>query len=1083
MKIIYGTSGTGKSEYIFNEIKKSNEKKSYIITPDQFSFTTERKLIDYLDEGATLKCEVLSFERMAYKVIKECISDNLKTIGRSGKAEIIYDEIVKNQKKLKFLGKSQENIDTIITQIVEFKKHNITVETLEKQKENTEDEYLKAKLNDMLIMYKALESKIDNIFVDENDLLNILAENLKISHLFDGAVFYIDEFSGFTKQEYQVINELNKIAKEIYITVCTDDLRITKSPEADIFYDNKQTVDSLCQMFDLDKEKQIKLSQNHRFKNKELEHLEENFFTVPYKVYNEDPKNIKLYLAENKYSEIEHIATNIVKLVRDEGYRYNEIAVITKEIEEYSSLCKAIFAEYEIPVFIDTKKDITQNVIIKYVLSIFDIFTKNWSYEAVFNYLKTGIIEIDNIYEFENYCLKWGIRGKKWYEEKWNYEIEENAENFNDLQEKITVPLLKLKDKIKENKTAKQISLEVYKFLKEQLTGFIKEEKDVEAWKIVCEVLQEISEIFEDEKFSFDDYSKILKTGLASKELGQIPQTIDKVTVGDVNRSRTHKVKAVFIIGVNDGVFPSSATAEGFFNDLDRERLKEQGFELAKGSKEKLYEENFNIYKAFTTAEEKLFVSYVSSDFDGNALRKSLLISKLKRMFKNLKEETEDVDEILTKDVTFSKLLDNLNNDDWNEVFDWYKQNEPEKLKSAIAGFYYSNEPENLNKEMVEKLYGDVLKTSISRMETYRTCSFSYFLKYGLQLSDKEKLDIKPIDTGSFMHEIIDRFFKSAKDIKTISEEEIKEILDEIIDEELLQNKKFGLTAKYRTLVQRLKRVIFLSIKYIVQNLKNSKFDVLGTEINFGNDYPPIEIKLDDGKKVLITGKIDRVDIAQMPDGKYIRIIDYKSSYKDIDLNQVVAGLQLQLITYVDAIQKNNEDFKTAGALYFSLVEPKLIGNKRGSKTINLKQLEKEDIEKIIRENYRMNGLILADANIINSMDYNIEKGESYALPITLDKNGKIDFEKSSTVTREEFEKLQKYTNKIIKQISSEILSGKVELKPYYNIKEKSTPCRYCAYKSICGFNPKFKGNNYKNIINKPQKDVLKEIVSSASEE
>ncbi len=1080
MKIIYGVSGTGKSEYIFNKIKESGKEKTYIVTPEQFSFTAEKKLIDTNLQGATLSCEVLSFERMAYKVIKETLGDKYINISKSGKSEIIYDAIINNQEDLKFLGKSQENIDTILTQITEFKKHNITIDKLEKQKDSTEDIYLKSKLNDMLIMYKSLENKIQDKFLDENDLLTMLAENIEQSHLFDNAIFYIDEFAGFTKQEYLVISKLDKIAKELYITVCTDDLRITKEPEQDVFYDNKQTIQSLCQIFDIDKDNQIKLSNKYRFKSKELYHLEENLFAVPYKIYNEEIKDIKLNCLDNKYEEIENVANNIIKLIRDNGYRYKDIAVICNDIESYSSLCKAIFSEYEIPVFIDTKKDITQNLLIKYVLSIFDIFTKNWSYEAVFNYIKTGFLSIERIYELENYCLKWGIKGKKWYSNPWNYEKIENNDvdiNFNEEQNLIINPLLQLKEKLSEEKTADKISIEIYNFIENQISFFLSNQTNkqkfndnmYEAWQIVCEVLEEIANIFKDKKISFDHYSKILKIGLLSKELGQIPQTQDKVIVGDVNRSRTHKVKAVFIIGVNDGVFPSVISSEGFFNDKDRENLKAQGFELAKGTREKMYEENFNIYKAFSTAEEKLFISYPKSDFDGNSLRRSLIISKLKRIFPKLKEDSKGKDEILTKTITFSKLLNNIESEEWNEVYEWYNRNYKEKLNAAILGLKFSNVPEKLNNESIKKLYGEDLRTSISKLENYSSCPFSYFLKYGLKLSDKEKFNIKPIDTGTFMHNTIDEFFRKADDIKNLTEENIKNLLDKIVDEELLNGGKFMLTAKYRVLVQRLKKVLFISMKYIVQSLKCSSFDILGTEVDFGKGAnPPIEIKLDNGKKVLIEGKIDRIDIAKMPDGNYIRIIDYKSSSKDLDLNKVVAGIQIQLITYIDAICKKNEDINPAGALYFALLEPKILEN--------TKKLDKEEIEKLIEENYKMQGLVLANVNIIKAMDTNLTEGKSNTIPVTLNKSGEINYSKSSAITREEFENLQKYTNKIIKQISKEILDGNIELRPYFSMKEKNTPCRYCEYKTICKFNSKFKGNDYKYIENKKRQDVLNEI-------
>ena len=1163
MKLIYGRAGSGKSEYVLNEVAKSindGNKKIYIITPEQFSFTTEKRLLEKIEKnhrcGATLNVEVISFERMAYRVINELFNNDKIKLENSSKAMIIFDAINKNKKDLKFLGSNLENVDTVITQITEFKKHNISVKMLENQVENTNDEYLKAKLRDMLIMYKAMQSKLTDDFIDENDLLTILAENIENSHLFDNSIIYIDEFAGFTKQEFSVIEKLEKIAKELYITICTDELRVTKKPENDIFYDNKQTVQTLKQIADIDDENQIKLSNSYRFKNEELKHLEQNLFSIPYKTYNKETENIELYNAENQYEEIEHISEKIFTLVRDNGYRYNDIAVICNNIDTYSSMIKAIFMEHQIPVFIDEKKDVTQNVLIKYAISVLEIFSKNWTYESVFNYLKTGIIKIDDIFELENYCLKWGIKGTKFYKEKWNFEknnsenekIEDNFVkdnnkdnnkdsneknlkegitdiNFTKDQEMIIIPLLELKEELKGNMTAEKMSQIIYSFYKTQIFGigqesnirtnnknneirnnhinnnynknsFTYNDENVEAWNLIVDALAEISNVFKNQKMNFDEYSKILKTALQSKEIGQIPSNQDSVIVGAVNRTKTHKVKAVFIIGVNDGVFPSKISSEGFFNDKDRENLKKENFELAKGTIEKMYEENFNIYKALTTAEEKLFISYSSSDTDSKALRKSLLISKIKRIFPKIKEETKDLKQnILTKDSTFLKLLENINNKEWAEVYEWYKNNEKEKLQSAVEGLNYTNLPQRIEKENIEKLYGNNMKTSVSKLETYMSCPFSYYLKYGLKINEKEKLEIKTIDTGSFMHEVIDEFFKRLnqdfendgnieeidntgndgnienkddKNIDNIEEKDIEKLVEKIVNEKLENASKFNQTAKYRVLVQRLKRVITISLKYIIQTLKNSKFKVLGTEVKFDNDkdskYPPIEMKLDNGKTVSIIGKIDRIDIAKMPDGKFIRIIDYKSSTKDIDLNKFIAGLQLQLITYVDATCKN-ENAIPAGALYFSLLEPK----------IAQRNISKEQIEEILRKNYRMNGLVLANVNVIKAMDTKLEDGKSDIVPVSL-KNGEINGRSSSTVTQEEFENLQKYAVKLIKQISKQILSGNIDLKPYYNVKGKTTPCSYCAYKSICQFDQKLKNNYYRVIPNDSKKDILNRI-------
>lgn len=1090
MKLIYGRAGTGKTEYIFNDIKNkiASEEKIYIITPEQFSYTAEKRLLDTLGDGAVLQVEVLSFERMAYRVINETISNIDFKIEKSGKSMIIFDAINKEQKKLRFLGKSIDNVETIIKQITEFKKHNINVEILKKQVEETEDEYLKLKLNDMLIMYTKFEEVIEGRFLDENDVLTMLVENIEKSNLFNNAIFYIDEFAGFTKQEYEVIKKLEDISKELYITICTDSLRVEKSPEADIFYDNKQAIQTLCNISDINKDEQIYLEENHRFKNEELSFMEKNIFGIPYKIYNKEVENIELSYADNQYVEIENVASKIIKLVRDKGYRFKDIALICNNIDTYSSLCKVIFKEYEIPVFIDEKKEITQNIIIKYILGILDIFVKNWSYETVFNYIKTGIVGIDNIYELENYCLKWGIQGKKFYNEPWNFEKDKKEENeidenlnFNREQQILIEPLLKLKEEITNNKTVEQISQILYSFLIEHLLNKdmdmrenINTEENIEAFNLITNVLEEMSQIFKDEKISFENYLNLLRTGIATKELNQIPNSNDHVIVGDINRSKTHRVKAVFIIGVNDGVFPRATTTEGFFNDKDRERLKDKGLELAKGIKEKMYEENFNIYKAFSTAEEKLYISYSASDINGDNLRKSLIISRIKKVFPKIIEQKVEKDEVLTKNITFSKLLNHLGEEEWNEVYEWYNRHYNFKLKKALEGREYTNVPTNINIENIQKLYGNNLKTSISKLEKYASCPFSYFLTYGLRLSSKEKLDVRPIDTGSFMHDVIDKFFKQLNEenisVKDVDDDIIERIVDGIVEEKLMFGSKFTLAPKYKIMCERLSKVLYTSIRYIVESLKDSSFEVLGTEVVFnnkeGSTYPPINLETKDGKHIQIEGKIDRIDIAKLPDGKYIRIIDYKSSKKDIELNKVIAGLQLQLITYIDAICKN-EKVMPAGALYYSLIEPQI---KKG----RLINDDKAEIEKLIRQNYKMNGLILADINIVKAMDNSFDGISSSKIPIEIDKKTNEIKESTNLVTREEFENLQKYANKIIKQIANEILSGNIEIKPFYNNKSMSkTPCSYCEFKSICQFNPKLKNNNYRFIPNMEKEKII----------
>ena len=608
------------------------------------------------------------------------------------------------------------------------------------------------------------------------------------------------------------------------------------------------------------------------------------------------------------------------------------------------------------------------------------------------------------------------------------------------------------------------------------------------------------------------------------------------VIVGDTDRSRTHSVKANFIIGLNDGVFPSVNKNEGFFNDTDRAFLKENGLELAKGTLENLYDENYNIYKAFTEERKKIFLSYVSSDKDGKSQRPSILITKIKKMFPSLKEESDILEnkkiEIICEKQLYENLINNFNkiyeeendkkiinknnikkinenilkekNNEINLINNLelnnkniflennYEKNKLNKnnlkiiLKYFLENINYKNKlidnlkyinysglPEKIKLENMKKLYGNKLITSVSKLERYRSCPYSYFLQYELKLKEKEELKVQNMDTGSFMHEVIDEFFSKInlenKNINNLDDEFIKKIIDEIINEKLKNNKNYIFVSKekYKLLIKRLKRIIFKSLKYILETLIKSEFKIEGTEIEFGENkkYEPINVDLGNGNKLEIIGKIDRIDVAKDENKIYVRIIDYKSSVKNLNYSDIYAGLQLQLITYLDAVCKL-EDFIPAGVLYFSLLEQMIKSNKK---------LTDEEIEEKIKANFKMKGLILADVKVAKMHDKTLDNSTySKIIPAYIDKEGNLSPKKSSIATREQFEKLQRYIDKTIKEISKEILCGNIDLKPYY--KNKKTPCEYCAYKNMCGFNSGICKSNYRFIENCSKEEFFEKI-------
>lgn len=1094
LQLIYGRAGTGKSNYCFQEVKKYIEKenKIYIITPEQFSYMSEKRLLETVAKQAVLNAEVLTFNRMADRINVEVGGKTEKLITKSSKAMLIYSILQENKDTFTFLGNSNENLSVADKAITEFKKHNIKIEDIEKNIENIDDTNLKLKLKDMQKIYTEYQNKMQEGYIDEDDKLTKLAENIKKSQMFDNSYVYIDEFAGFTSQEYEILKEIMKKAKKVTITSCIDAKETINNInlETSVFYPNKQVIDKIIKTAkeaNIEVENSVILENTYRFKNEELKHIEANIYENNYKKYNKEVNNIKLFLSANPYSEIEYVAKQIVKLVRDENYSYNNISIITKNVDQISSIAKAVFSKYEIPIYIDGKDELSQNIVVKYILSILEIFAKNWTQEAVLNYLKLGFSDLtkEQIYMVEDYIKKWGIKGIKKYQEEWKFDqTQEKIEQINEIREKIITKLQKFKEKLKTKNTAEEISKEIYLFLEEnnfydklnEKISYLEKNGELRLasdYKLSVEnlvsVLDEIVLLFRDEKLSFEKYSEILKIGLKYRELGSIPQTIDQVVLGDVDRSKTHKVRAVFIIGMNDGVFPSINKNEGFFDDKDREYLKQNGLEIAKGTLEMLFDEEFNIYKAMTIAEEKLYLSYTSSDKEGASLRSSTIISKIKKMFPKLKEQSDVIKkltEISRKASTFDELLYNIRNykngekidSIWLEVYKWYWNKYNQKLSNALEGLKYSNKAENISKENITKLYGKTLKTSISKLEQYKECPFSFHMQYGLNLKEKDEFKIKSIDTGSFMHDVVDSFFEQIKEenIKTLTKEEVKKIVDDIICEKLALRKNliFTSTPKFIVLTNRLKKVVTESIYYIVYQMQNSDFKILGNEVEFTKMIDNIEI----------IGKIDRVDIAENEEGQFIRIIDYKSSSRNLDFNKMVSGLQIQLLTYIDIMSEKTRK-EPVGMLYFNLIEPIINTNRN---------LSDEEIEEEIRKAFKMKGLILADIKIIKMMDKQLESGTSKIIPVTLDKSGNIIQGKSNVVTKEEFTNLQKKIKIIIKQIAEEILNGRIEIKPTYDQKEKKSACKYCPYKTICGFNPK--KNIYEYITKKSKDEIFEEI-------
>lgn len=1133
LRFIYGRAGCGKTHYCLNEIKSKIEedcdKPLVLLVPEQFTFQAERDLIRVLKTGGILKSEVLSFRRLAFRVFNEAGGITYPHIHPAGKCMMIYRILDNMRDSLGTFFKSAQRqgfVNTISTLITEFKRYNVTPEILDNVTQSIESGLLKDKLNDLNIIYSAFEKQLRERYRDSDDDLTLAAEKLGRTSLYDGAEIWIDGFAGFTPQEYRIIGQLLRKAERVNVSLCTDCLEDESVRGCtDVFSSVKAAKRKFAAIADencisIDSPIYLGSSMPIRFSDSgELYHLEQNLNAYPYKVYSQKTKDIQLFTSINIFSEIEAAAREIVSLCRDRKLRWRDIAVVTGNLDGYEKMIEVIFTEYKIPYFIDKKVEIMDHVLARMILSVLDIFNENWSYESVFRYLKTGLTGVDmaSIDLLENYVLACGIRGSRWTDEReWDLSPDlipdeksldrqkEQLENINSTRFAVSRPLLEFRKKTKGRRTAEEFCTGLYELLctlevPERIERIIEKLRQdgnlnlaneyAQVWNIIMEVFDQAVEVMGDETFGIERFTETLKIGLGEYKIGLIPASLDQVLIGSVERSKSHEIKALYILGANDGVFPAPVAKEGILSDRDRNSLNTIGVEIASDTRTQAFDEQYLVYRAMTTAASMLRISWSIADQEGRALRPSIIVSRLKKLFPNITETSNiisgssgigGIELVAGLTPTFRHMVSAFRQKAdgqqidavWQDVFCWFKNEESWKAKcqAACTAFSYKNTARRVSRDKIGALYGQPVVTSVSKLEKYTSCPFAFYVQYALGARERKVYRLSAPDVGTFMHTAIERFSRVVSEVdlswRSIQREWCDSKVSEIVDDMLQNMKGTGISAskRYTALTVRLKRVISRAVWLIAEQIKRSSFTPSEYEIGFGekDKYPPIKIELDSGETINLTGRIDRIDTLKTEDGTYLRIVDYKSGNKDFRLSDVFYGLQLQLVTYMDAIQEsgnNDSPYLPGGILYFKIDDPIIRLN--GS-------APEEDIELAIMKQLRMKGLLLADVKLIKEMDNTID-GASVIIPATVNK-GDVLGKNSSAATMHQFNLLRKYVGKLLKDLCSEIMKGNVSIKPYK--KKGTTSCQYCNYLPVCQFDTSLPENSYNLLYDKENEEV-----------
>jgi ATP-dependent helicase/nuclease subunit B len=728
----------------------------------------------------------------------------------------------------------------------------------------------------------------------------------------------------------------------------------------------------------------------------------------------------------------------------------------------------------------------------------------------------------------ENYVLAYGIKGSKWTsKDRWTYrrfkglEMEANVQTdaekeieqqLNELKLMVTAPILRLSRRLKKADTGRKLCEAIYLYLEEldipsklenwkveaeQKGNLVKMREHDQVWNACIDLLDQYVEILGDEAVSLKSFSTILEAGFESLYFSLIPPALDQVIIGDLEKSRLTDIKTAFIVGVNEGVLPAKIADEGILSDDDREMLLAADLIVAPSSRTRLLDENFIAYKALTTPSESLYVSYPLANDEGKALIASSYIKRLKDMYPNLEEhfygtdpaeltEEAQLNFITNHKTTLSYLTSQLQlkkrnypiSDLWWDVYNIYINGEwKQRAEKVFSSLFYTNQTVQLSKETADELYGDTIQASVSRMELYNGCAFSHFAQHGLKLRERQVYRLEAPDIGELFHAALKHISDFVNEQRlswaSLTKKQCEELAREAVNAlaPKLQNEILLSSERHHYIKRKLEQIITRASQVLSEHAKVSGFSPIGLELSFGRNgkLPPLTFSLKNGKQMELAGRIDRVDQAKGEnDSTYLRVIDYKSSEKDVNLNEVYYGLALQMLTYLDIVITHSDQLvemkaSPAGVLYFHVHNP-LIST---SKLLTIDEIEKEIMKK-----FKMNGLMVGDPDVLKIMDQTLESGDSQIISAGIKKDGNLT-KKSKVASLNEFNDLRNYVRRLYQTTGEAIVDGQVAITPY-KLKDK-TPCTFCAYKSVCQFDESIE-NHYRILTPQPKETIFELI-------
>lgn len=1098
LQLILGGSGSGKSEFLYNDVIeksiKQPDKNFIIIVPEQYTMETQKKIVNMHPNKGILNIDVVSFERFAFKIFEETGGQNRQVLDDTGKNLIIRRVLESCKKDMAYFGSSINKVGFVSelkSVISEMLQYNIGPDRLKEICDQSKDNRaLSAKLFDIGLVYSAFKEYMSKNYITSEEILDVLCSYLNKSDMVNNSEIVFDGFTGFTPVQYKVIRLLLNKAADIQISITIDRREKVNVFEGmqNLFFMSKEFVAKLIKICD---EEHIEVKPhiylggdiNYRFVNEgvkttDLGFLEKNIFRFGREKYPGEPENIKIYRALSPKEEVQFVVSEILKLTRLRGYRYKDIAIVVGDMESYAKITAKFLELNEIPYFLDNKRKVTSSSFVELIRSALEIIEKNYTYDSILRYLKTGMADIDknDIDVLDNYCIAMGIRGHKAWHNKWTKQSLRGKKKYdldylNELRQRIVDNMSPLEECVDNHKTSVKVRdmvLALYKFITglncfekiNEISMRSEAGKEYEQlYKKVMQLLDKIVELLGDEVLSISEFNKIIDSGFDEIKVGLIPPTNDCVVIGDIERTRLDNVRVLFFMGVNDTIVPKKNENRSVLSETDRSFLENIDIELSPSVKKKAFVQKFYLYLIMTKASGKLYISYSAKNAGGDTLLPSYLIRNIRNLFPKLRiNENKDV----LNQFTFIKIP--------KAQIQWNEEN-------------YINA---LSANTVLDLYGREVSGSITSFEKFAACRFAFFLQYGLKLSERDEYKFAVNDFGTILHAVLEdvtgKLIDNKKSISLLSGQERSRLVKESV---LKIAQDYGNTilkdsSRNEYMIDKMIKLADRTVWNIGKQLESGLFKPDAYEINFLVDAK--EVKGD--KRLSMVGKIDRIDICEDDENVYVNVIDYKTGKSDFELLKTYYGLKLQLITYMKAavnIEKLRHPGKRvipAGILYYNIDNPIIEADDIVSDSSDGDDDSTEKIESRIREALRMKGVVNDNISIIKMMDDT--EGKSLSYPVSFKKDGQIASTGSKVMSTEKFNMLEGYIDKKTVDMSEKIFEGKIDANPYEfgNV----TSCTYCPYSAVCGFSPDLKANEYRHMKKFSDEDIWENIRNGVDE-